>query len=79
MQILSSNHAQHALGYHLIWCPKYRHQVLLGDVEVELKHILAEVCITYDQKQVGSRKSEVGSDKRVHAPTEIFDSVVFNQ
>ena len=30
------------------------------------------------QKQVGSRKSEVGSDKRVHAPTEIKDSVVFN-
>ncbi len=50
MQIMSSNHAQHALGYHLVWCPKYRHQVLSGAVEVELKHILAEVCMTYGWK-----------------------------
>lgn len=50
MQMLSSIHAQHSLEYHIIWCPKYRHQVLQGAVEVELKHILTEVCITYDWK-----------------------------
>ena len=50
MQILSSSQANHALGYHIIWCPKYRHQVLSGAVEIELKHILAEVCMTYDWK-----------------------------
>lgn len=50
MQILSSNHAQPALGYHMIWCPKYRHHVLEGAVEIELKHILTEVCMTYDWK-----------------------------
>ena len=44
---MSCSHASHALGYHVIWCPKYRHQVLSGAVEVELKHILTEVCITY--------------------------------
>jgi putative transposase len=50
MQILSSIHAQHSLGYHIIWCPKYRHDVLEGAVEIELKHILAEICMTYDWK-----------------------------
>lgn len=45
MQILSSSHAEHSLGYHIVWCPKYRHQVLEGAVEVELKRILTEVCI----------------------------------
>lgn len=50
MQRLSSSHASHVLGYHVIWCPKYRHQVLEGAVEVELKHILTEVCMTYGWK-----------------------------
>ncbi|HEY9783521.1 MAG TPA: IS200/IS605 family transposase [Leptolyngbyaceae cyanobacterium] len=48
MQILKSSHATHGLGYHIIFCPKYRHQVLEGAIEVELKRILAETCITYD-------------------------------
>ncbi|NER45957.1 MAG: IS200/IS605 family transposase [Symploca sp. SIO1A3] len=48
MKILSSSHAKHCLGYHIIWTPKYRHQVLEGAVEVELKRILGEVCKTYD-------------------------------
>lgn len=36
--------------YHIVWCPKYTHQILQGAVEVELKRILVEVCITYDWK-----------------------------
>jgi putative transposase len=47
MQILSSNHATHSLGYQIIFCPKYRHQILTGAVEVELKHILIETCKAY--------------------------------
>jgi putative transposase len=29
-------------GYHLIWCPKYRRKVLVGDVEERLKELLQE-------------------------------------
>src|SRR5215471_16103569 len=28
------------LSYHVVWCPKYRRRVLVGDVEQRLKHIL---------------------------------------
>ena len=28
------------LSYHIVWCPKYRRKVLVGDVEQRLKHIL---------------------------------------
>ncbi|MBC6433708.1 IS200/IS605 family transposase [Nostoc sp. HG1] len=35
------------MGYHIIFCPKYRHQILEGAVEVELKRILGETCKTY--------------------------------
>lgn len=47
METLHSAHATHSLGYHIIWCPKYRHQVLKNAVEIELKRILAETCKHY--------------------------------
>lgn len=47
MQIQASNHAVFSLGYHIVWCPKFRHKVLIGAVEVELKRILAETCTVY--------------------------------
>jgi len=30
------------IGYHLIWCSKYRRKVLTGDAETRLKELLAE-------------------------------------
>ena len=38
----SSKTAVYNLGYHIIWCPKYRRKVLTGDVEVRLKELLYE-------------------------------------
>ncbi|NJR39682.1 MAG: IS200/IS605 family transposase [Leptolyngbyaceae cyanobacterium CSU_1_4] len=34
-------------GYHIVFCPKYRHQVLSGAIEVQLKQIIGETCKTY--------------------------------
>ena len=48
MQIMSTNHARFSLGYHIIWCPKYRHQILKDAIGVELKQILAETCVHYE-------------------------------
>ena len=28
------------LSYHLVWCPKYRREVLVGEVEKRLQHVL---------------------------------------
>jgi putative transposase len=47
MKVLSSSHAKHCLGYHIVFCPKYRHQVLSGAIEVQLKQIIGETCKTY--------------------------------
>lgn len=33
------------IAYHLIWCPKYRRKVLVGEVELELKAILSEIAL----------------------------------
>ncbi|MCC6168391.1 MAG: IS200/IS605 family transposase [Caldilineaceae bacterium] len=38
----TSNKAVFNIGYHLIWCPKYRRKVLTGAVETELRRLLTE-------------------------------------
>jgi len=42
-----SKYAVSKIGYHIIWCPKFRHPILINQVEVELKHILGETCLAY--------------------------------
>lgn len=44
MREISQNSAKHSLGYHLVWCTKYRHPVLIEALEVECKKIVAETC-----------------------------------
>lgn len=36
----TSNKAVFNIGYHLIWCTKYRRKLLVGDVEARLKILL---------------------------------------
>lgn len=48
MKIKSSKHSKHSLGYHIIFCPKYRHQVLTGPIEVELKKLITEICLAHE-------------------------------
>jgi putative transposase len=35
-----SNKSVYNIGYHLIWCPKYRRKVLVNPVDKELKRLL---------------------------------------
>ena len=37
-----SKSATYNLAYHLIWCPKYRRNVLINGVEVRLRELLTE-------------------------------------
>src|SRR5699024_188692 len=43
----STRHSVFDLQYHIAWCPKYRNAVLDGQVEIELKKIIAESCAHY--------------------------------
>lgn len=43
-QLEKSRSATYNIGYHIIFCPKYRRKVLTGDVEVRLKEIIHEVA-----------------------------------
>lgn len=47
MEEKHTKHAVSKLGYHIIWCPKFRHPILTGSVEIELKKALGETCLAY--------------------------------
>lgn len=38
----ASSHTVFNLGYHLIWCSKYRRKVLTGDIEQRLKELVVQ-------------------------------------
>jgi len=44
----TSNKAVYNLGYHIIWCPKYRRKVLEGQIEIRLRELLLEKAATID-------------------------------
>lgn len=40
----SSSHSKYNLGYHIIFCPKYRRKVLIGDIETRLSELIITIC-----------------------------------
>jgi len=43
MQYRSTRKSVFSVKYHVIWCPKYRRDVLRGPIQTRLKQIIAEV------------------------------------
>lgn len=43
----SNNNIVYSCKYHVVWCPKYRRNVLTGSVETRLKEIINQVCIEF--------------------------------
>jgi len=41
------NHCRYLAQYHIIWCPKFRFNVLRGDVQTKLKEILQTISERY--------------------------------
>lgn len=41
----SNNNIVYSCKYHIVWCPKYRRKILVGNVEIRLKELIVESCI----------------------------------
>lgn len=44
----SSSHLVYRCCYHIVFCPKYRHKILIGKVDKRLKQICFEIAKTHD-------------------------------
>ena len=63
----SNNNVIYSCKYHIIWCPKYRRKVLVGDVEIRLKELIHEIA-----KELKVEIIEVETDKdHVHVLAEV--------
>jgi putative transposase len=43
-EVRSNNNVVYRCHYHVVWCPKYRRDVIDGQVDTRLKEIIHEVC-----------------------------------
>ena len=55
----SGSHAVWDCKYHLVWCPKYRFQILTGEVGRSMRAIIRELC---RQKQIEILEGNVQVD-----------------
>jgi len=67
VQYKSNNNVVYSCKYHVVWCPKYRREVLVGDVETRLKQIIRGVA---EQRQAEIIELEVMPD-HVHLLIEV--------
>ena len=44
MKVVTNRNCLYQTAYHVIWCPKYRHDVLTGEVAAEVNNLLDAVC-----------------------------------
>ena len=42
------NHCKYLVQYHIIWCPKFRYNVLEENIETDLKEVLYEIAKQYE-------------------------------
>lgn len=47
---ISHNHSISKLGYHIVFCPKFRKPILEPSVEMELRQIFGQIALTYKWK-----------------------------
>jgi putative transposase len=47
-EVRSNNNVVYRCHYHVVWCPKYRRNVIGGQVDTRLKEIIREVCTERD-------------------------------
>ena len=63
----SNNNVVYSCKYHIIWCPKYRRKVLIGDVEKRLKSLIYEIS-----NDLHTEVIEVETDKdHIHILAEV--------
>ena len=44
----STSHAVYEAKYHLVWCPKYRKRILVGEIRERVKELFFEIAERFD-------------------------------
>jgi putative transposase len=44
LQVGKTRYTHYTIAYHLVWIPKYRRNILTGEVQAETKRLITECC-----------------------------------
>ena len=50
MEYKSNNNVVYSCKYHVVWCPKYRRKVLVGDVADRLKSLIRQIVMEHQSE-----------------------------
>jgi putative transposase len=67
MKYKSNRNVVYSCKYHVIWCPKYRRKVLIGDVAARLRKLIYQIAAEHQAEVI---ELEVMSD-HVHLLVEV--------
>lgn len=59
MKYKRNNNIVYSCKYHVVFCPKYRRKVLVGDVEIRLKELIQKIC---EKEQINLLETEIMPD-----------------
>ena len=45
MKYKTNKNVVYSCKYHVVWCPKYRRKVLVGEIETRLKEMIINTCL----------------------------------
>ena len=48
MALKSTSHAVYETKYHLVWCPKYRKRILVGEIKERVKELFGGIAERFD-------------------------------
>jgi putative transposase len=75
MNYKSNNNVVYSCKYHVVWCPKYRRKVLVGEIAERLKELIQQKC---SEINVDLIEMEVMPD-HVHLLVEVDPQFGINQ
>lgn len=44
LQVGKTRYTHYSIAYHLVWIPRYRRRILIGEVQIETKRLIQEHC-----------------------------------
>ena len=47
VEIVFSRNCVYQFAYHVVWCPKYRHKVLIGPIALAVGCMIDQICLQY--------------------------------
>ena len=78
LQVGTTRNAHYSIAYHLVWIPKYRRRVLVGEVQAETKRLIAECCERQSLTLVAIETDEDHIHVFVSAPPRFSPALIAN-